>query len=363
MNVIDLFCGAGGLSRGFMDAGFKIIVGCDNDQDALNTFSKNHDGGVALNADLSKQETIAEILKIVDGKQIDVVIAGPPCQSFSLTGKRRYGVLDDPRNYLYKAVVDLIGQVKPKGFIIENVPGMFSMHNGNTREEILRCLRELGYNVDCKILLAADYGVPQTRKRLVFMGVRKDIGEPVFPRPTHGPSVGRQYITCEEAIDDLPSREDGSIGKSPDRYTHEPNTEYERKMRGLNNILYNHVATAHKDFVKEVIAMVPDGGNYKDLPEGVGTSRTFHMAWTRLNSKLPARTVDTGHRNLFHYKYNRVPTVRESARMQSFPDNFVFTGSRTKQERQVGNAVPPLVGYALGMELRKIIEGREAHND
>lgn len=357
LNAIDLFCGAGGLSRGFMDAGFNILVGCDNDQDALNTFSLNHSGGIALNADLSKQETVKKIMEIAGGNKIDVVIAGPPCQSFSLTGKRRYGVLDDPRNYLYKAVVDLIGQVKPKGFVIENVPGLYSMHKGNIREEILRSLRELGYNVECKILLAADYGVPQTRKRLVFMGVRSDIGKPRFPIPTYGPTTDKKYITCEEAIDDLPSREDGNVGVSPDKYTHAPNTDYERKMRGSCDVLYNHIATAHKEFVKEVIAMVPDGGNYKDLPEGVGTSRNFHMAWTRLNSKLPARTVDTGHRNVFHYKYNRVPTVRESARIQSFTDDFIFTGPRTKQDRQVGNAVPPLMGYALGQELRKIIEG------
>lgn len=359
MNAIDLFCGAGGLSKGFMDAGYNIIVGCDNDQDALNTFSKNHNGGVALNADLSKSETVDEILKIANGRSVDVVIAGPPCQSFSLTGKRRYGVLDDPRNYLYKAVVNLIGKVNPKGFIIENVPGLYSMHKGAIREEILRVLRELDYNVDCKILLAADYGVPQMRKRLIFMGVRNDIGTPVFPVPTYGPTTEKPYITCKEAIDDLPPRENGQVGVSPDLYTNKPNSEYERKMRGKCDILYNHIATAHKDFVKEVISMVPDGGNYKDLPEGVGTSRKFHMAWTRLNSKLPSRTVDTGHRNVFHYKYNRVPTVRENARLQSFPDDFVFTGSRTKQERQVGNAVPPLMGYALGMELKRIIEGSD----
>lgn len=122
------------------------------------------------------------------------------------------------------------------------------------------------------------------------------------------------------------------------------------------SILYNHIATNHKQFVKDTIALVPEGGNYKDLPEGVGNSRNFHMAWTRLDGNAPARTVDTGHRNLFHYELNRVPTVRESARIQSFPDNFVFKGSRTKQERQVGNAVPPLLGQALAEELLKIIE-------
>lgn len=359
MNAIDLFCGAGGLSKGFMDAGFNIIVGCDNDQDALNTFELNHNGAIALNADLSKQETIDEIKHLAQGKLIDVVIAGPPCQGFSVTGPRNF---DDPRNKLYLAVIELVKQYLPKGFIIENVPGMANMYDGQVKDEVIRRFTNLGYNIEAKILCAADYGVPQIRKRLIFMGIRKDIGKPHFPDPVLDE---KHYITCRDAIDDLPSRENGDLGKERDVYTSEPRTEYQRKMRGNCNILYNHVATNHKDFVKEVISQVPEGGNYKDLPDGVGTSRTFHMAWTRLNGYMPARTVDTGHRNLFHYKYNRVPTVRESARIQSFPDDFIFTGSRTKQERQVGNAVPPLLGYALGCELKRIIEngaGDDKHN-
>ena len=127
-------------------------------------------------------------------------------------------------------------------------------------------------------------------------------------------------------------------------------------MRGDCTVLSNHVATAHKDFVKDTIAQVPDGGNYKDLPPGVGESRIFHMAWTRLASNKPARTVDTGHRNLFHYKWNRCPTVRESARIQSFPDDFVFVGTRTQQNRQVGNAVPVLLGKALAEQILKYID-------
>lgn len=199
------------------------------------------------------------------------------------------------------------------------------------------------------------YGVPQMRKRLVFMGVRKDIGNPHFPDPTFGPETKKPYRTCRDAISDLPTRTN-NLGKNEDEYVKPAETEYQVLMRDGCSILYNHIATNHKQFVKDTIALVPEGGNYKDLPEGVGNSRSFHMAWTRLDGNAPARTVDTGHRNLFHYELNRVPTVRESARIQSFPDNFVFKGSRTKQERQVGNAVPPLLGQALAEELLKIIE-------
>ena len=206
MNAIDLFCGAGGLSKGFMDAGYDIIVGCDNDQDALNTFELNHKGAIALNADLSKQETIDEIRKLAGDKHIDVVIAGPPCQGFSLTGPRHF---DDPRNKLYLAVIALVKQYMPEGFIIENVPGMATMYNGQVRDEILRRFRDMGYNVDAKILCAADYGVPQMRKRLIFMGVRKDIGEPFFPEPILDKE---HYVTCREANDDLPRRDGDYMG-------------------------------------------------------------------------------------------------------------------------------------------------------
>ena len=351
MNAIDLFCGAGGLSKGFIDAGYSIIVGVDNDQDALNTFALNHNGAIALNEDLSKQETFDKIKRLAGDKPIDVIIAGPPCQGFSLTGPRNF---DDERNTLYLAVIEMVKQYKPKGFIIENVPGMATLYKGQIKDEILKRFRVMGYNVDCKVLKACDYGVPQMRKRLVFMGIRKDLGQPHFPEATFGPNTDRPYRTCRDAISDLPSRKN-ELGINEDKYFEPASSEYQKLMRGNCSVLYNHVATDHKDFVKETIALVPEGGNYKDLPSGVGESRKFHMAWTRLDGNAPARTVDTGHRNIFHYEYNRVPTVRENARIQSFPDDFVFTGTRTKQDRQVGNAVPPLLGFALGKELISIL--------
>ena len=218
----------------------------------------------------------------------------------------------------------------------------------------------MGYNIDCKILKACDYGVPQMRKRLIFMGIRKDLGEPCFPEAQFGPGTDRPYRTCRDAISDLPTR-NTELGTNEDVYSQDAATEYQKMMRKNCMVLSNHVATNHKDFVKETIALVPEGGNYKDLPVGVGESRTFHMAWTRLDGNAPARTVDTGHRNLFHYELNRVPTVRENARIQSFPDDFVFTGTRTKQDRQVGNAVPPLLGEALGKAILGILG--EKNND
>lgn len=349
MNAIDLFAGCGGLSKGFMDSGFDIIVGVDNEQTALNTFALNHNGATALNADLSQKETYDEIMSIVGKREVDVIIAGPPCQGFSLTGPRNF---DDKRNKLYLAVFEMVKQYQPKGFVIENVPGMATLYNGQIKDEILRRFRRLGYNTECKILCAADYGVPQMRKRLIFMGIRKDVGYPEFPEPKF---TSDTYITCCEAIDDLPSLEN-DLGAEESDYTSDPITEYQKLMRGTCSVLHNHLGTNHTKMVQDTIALVPEGGNYRDLPTGWGESRKFHEAWTRYDGNKPSKTIDTGHRNHFHYKYNRVPTVRENARLQSFPDDFIFTGTKTQQSRQVGNAVPPLLGQALANSMLKIIE-------
>ena len=200
-----------------------------------------------------------------------------------------------------------------------------------------------------QILTAADYGVPQIRKRLVFVGIKDK--EFIFPKPLLEP---KNYITTEEAISDLPARAK-DLGEEKDIYPKNPLSEYQKKMRRNQKILFNHVATNHTDLVKSIIAQVPNGGNHKDLPKGIGGNRKFNEAWTRYNSKKPSRTIDTGHRNHFHYKYNRVPTVRENARLQSFPDDFIFTGTKTSQNRQVGNAVPPLLGFTIAKQLLKYL--------
>lgn len=352
MNAIDLFAGCGGLSKGFLDAGFDVIIGVDNDTAALNTFQLNHNGAIALNADLSKQETFDQIKKIAGERTIDVIIAGPPCQGFSLTGPRNF---DDERNKLYLAVFEMVKQYNPKAFIIENVPGMATLYNGEIKNEILKRFKALNYHVECRIIVAADYGVPQMRKRLIFMGIRSDLGTPVFPEVLYTPN---NYRTCRDAISDLPALTD-TLGQEECDYTTNPTTEYQRIMRKNSKRLYNHTATNHTQMVKDTIALVPEGGNYKDLPKGVGESRKFHEAWTRYDGNKPSKTIDTGHRNHFHYEYNRVPTVRENARLQSFPDDFIFTGTRTQQYRQVGNAVPPLLGYYLGLSIKKIISEGE----
>ena len=348
MNVIDLFSGCGGLSLGFQEAGFHVMLGVDNDKAALTTFARNHTDSVAENIDLASSSAMERIAEIAGDRSVDVIVAGPPCQGFSLTGPRNF---DDPRNKLYLSVIAAVRRFKPKAFVIENVPGMASLYGGEVKDEIIRRFQSMGYNVNWKILLAADYGVPQLRRRLVFVGVQKKFGQFAFPAPIRTPD---NYVTCEQAIGDLPSRQD-ELGSETDSYLSAPLSDYAKMMRGTQNVLHNHVATNHTDHVKSVIALVPPGGNYKDLPPGVGDSRKFHVAWTRYHGQKPSNTIDTGHRNHFHYKYNRVPTIREFARLQSFPDDFVFCRTKTQQNRQVGNAVPPLLGKAIASQLAAVI--------
>lgn len=348
LNVLDLFCGCGGLSYGFLQAGFDVILGIDNDEAALNTFKKNHKKSKAANINLADDDICEQIDNIISNQRVDVIIGGPPCQGFSLTGPRNFY---DKRNKLYLAMVSTVKYFKPKAFLIENVTGMATLYGGEVKNKIVECFTELGYNVNVQVLCAADYGVPQIRKRLVFVGIRKDLGEFEFPKKLKTPE---NYVSCEEALSDLPALE-SDLGTEEAEYKKAPITDYQKKMRKNSRKLYNHVATNHTKEVKSVIALVPEGGNYKDLPPGVGTSRKFNEAWTRYHSKKPSRTIDTGHRNHFHYKYNRVPTVRENARLQSFPDDFVFYGTKTQQNRQVGNAVPPMLGYNLAKQIKKYI--------
>lgn len=352
LNTIDLFAGCGGLSKGFLDAGYNVILGIDNNDPALETFAYNHHGAQPLNADLSDSKTFNIIDEMINHQKIDIIIAGPPCQGFSLTGPRNF---DDPRNKLYLAVFEAVKRYNPQAFVIENVTGMATLYDGQIKEEIMKRFTKLGYNVNAQILCAADYGVPQIRKRLIFVGLRKEFGNFVFPAPILDKD---NYVTCKEALSDLPSLEN-DLGSEISEYIMPPQSEYQKKMRGDCNILYNHVATAHTQLVKDTIALVPEGGNYKDLPPGVGESRKFNEAWTRYHSEKPSKTIDTGHRNHFHYKYNRVPTIRENARLQSFPDDFVFLGTKTQQNRQVGNAVPPLLGYYLGMKIKEHLVVKE----
>lgn len=357
-NVIDLFSGAGGLSRGFMDAGFDVLLGVDFDEAALKTFRENHGNAETMQLDLFNHDNLQHILQFLDEKKLnlDVLVGGPPCQGFSLAGPR--SELDE-RNRLYEAMVKLAKFSSPKVVVLENVPGLLTLFEGKGAERIVRDFTELGYKVEKKILYAPDFGVPQIRKRVFFVCVSSELSDFKFPIPTFNTE---NYITCEQAINDLPSLE-MNIGKNEMDYEIGALNEYQESMRENSKKLYNHVGTKHEPKTVDLIKMVPEGKNFRALPVPYNTMFKYNEALTRYHSKKPSLTINTGHRSHFHYKWNRIPTVRESARLQTFPDDFIFYGNKTQQYRQVGNAVPPLMGKNIALSVKALLLEVDERND
>lgn len=352
-NVLDLFCGCGGLSRGFIDAGFNVPLGIDFDDMALKTFAANHENSSTLKLDLFNHNNIALIQKYLDEHdiKIDVLVGGPPCQGFSLAGPRQ---IDDSRNKLYQAMVKTAALLKPKVVVLENVPGIVQLHGGLVGEKIISDFTKLGYKIRYKILYAPDYGIPQIRKRTFFVGLLDAVDFFEFPVPI---LKEEQYVTCEQAIDDLPALE-GVYGDDVQDYPTKPHSEYQRLMRIGSKHIYNHIGTIHDAKTLKFLAMIPEGKNYKSLPKEYAGIYKYHEALTRYHSKKPSPTINTGHRSHFHYKWLRIPTVRESARLQSFKDTFIFFGNKSQQYKQVGNAVPPMLGYVVAKEILKWLKAK-----
>ncbi|WP_109128254.1 DNA cytosine methyltransferase [Aggregatibacter segnis] len=341
LTVLDLFCGCGGLSLGFQQAGFNVKLGIDAWEDAIKTFNFTHKSAKGIVADLFSISP-QEISKTTGLDTVDIIIGGPPCQGFSIAGKR---MIDDERNQLYKSFVEFVSFYRPKAFLMENVPNIMSMGKGVIKEQITQDFEKLGYHISSKILMASDFGVPQNRRRAFFIGFKENCNFE-FPTP-----FTNQAVTSFDAISDLP---DYSVSDG-EKYPIDIQSEYQNFMRENSLGLYNHQITQHNEKTVSIISLVPDGGNYKDLPEEFRKTRNVNIAWTRLNSQKPSFTIDTGHRHHFHYKFNRVPTVRESARIQSFPDNFIFLGTKTSQYKQVGNAVPPMLAKILAIQIKKYL--------
>jgi len=339
-NILDIFCGAGGFSCGLeMHPELNVLAGIDNDEKALHTFKMNHHNASVINFDLGKvTDALFNELDPIINNNLDMLVGGPPCQGFSIAGKR---LEDDPRNSLWLAYITLVKRYKPSIIFLENVPTIVSTKNGDVSRMICSSFEEMGYNVKVEVVMASDFGVPQNRKRAIFVATQK--GLPLFEFPQKQ-SV---KVSTEEALNDLPLLND-NLGEEKSTYSLPPQSKYQEFIRNNSSTLYNHTAVNHTQKTKDIIALVPDGKNHKSLPDHLKSTRKVNIAWTRMNSKTPCFTIDAGHNHHFHYKANRVPTVRECARIQSFPDTFIFYGTRTSQYRQVGNAVPPLLGYELG---------------
>lgn len=344
MRVIDLFSGVGGLSLGFQMVDIDIVLSVEHDKEIANTYKLNHPNTEIYCEDIENLDIIALEKQY---KNIDIVIGGPPCQGFSQKGKRLN--LDDDRNYLFKYFIKFVEIFKPKYFLLENVPNIITTSEGFFKNEIIKAFEELGYTVDCGILLASDFGIPQNRRRAFFLG-RKGKKFLNLPDPTY------KKTTIKEAIYDLPFIASGE-GEETYEYQVEPQSEYQRLMRGSCTKIYNHQATKHSELALKKLAMIPKGKGKEVLPKEYLTKSIYSGTWTRLNEDGLAPTIttrfDTPSSGMFtHPILDRCLTVREGARIQSFPDNFIFYGSKSSQLKQVGNAVPPL----LAMEIAKIIK-------
>lgn len=373
--VIDIFGAPGGMSEGFKQAGFKILAAIDNFEWGCRTLECNHPDTLVLNEDVTKVD-IPALKNKIDGTGIDVLIGGPPCQGFSLVGRPKIaslngnkpGKLKDPRNKLYKTYFKFVETLKPEFFVMENVQGILSLHNGKVRDDILGICDRLGYSVDFKVLNAADYGVPQARKRVFFVGNKSGARENPFPEPTHAAKNGNKNnsklkpcVTVSDAISDLPPLEVGEGKEELEYTTKNTTTPYQKEMRKSSGFIYSHVARPHNNRDIGIFKLIRKGHKYSELPKNLKPYRCdiFKDKYNVLDSKKPSRTI-VAHLSkdglgFIHPRQNRSITVREAARLQSFPDRFRFMGSRTWQFIQVGNAVPPKLAKAIASHIKNYL--------
>lgn len=358
-NVLDLFCGCGGMSWGLQKKGFHIVAGIDNWETALKTYAYNHPGAVALQEDLSLADPQDILDSIPGNQQIDVIIGGPPCQGFSKNTPASWRFLEDPRNQLYKAYLRFVDAIRPKVVIIENVAEIYNAYNGVVRREIIDTLTQWGYSIQVKIINMSHYGVPQNRKRCFFFASLE--GTPSFPAEQN------EIVSAWEAISDLPvvNQGDGFDGM---QYTMEPSTPYQMHMRRHSKEVWNHIGRKMKPIQSARIASIGPGQALKDMPPELQVKGGYSGAYGRLDYVSVAPTITRwvfhiGSGRYAHPREIRGLTMREAARIQSFSDDFVFLGSATEQAGQIGNAVPPLFMEQLADNIIDALEGKVTEHE
>lgn len=356
INVLDLFCGCGGISSGFKQAGFNIIGGIDFDPDSISTFQFNFKNSKAICADLLNYND-NRIIEDFGNEKIDIIVGGPPCQGFS-SANRWQKEKNDPRNRLFFEYLRFVEILKPKVVLIENVRGILTRDNGYAKTRIYELLNNLGYNVASEILNAADYGVPQKRLRAFFVAVNRDFRNTTFNFET---LQKRDRVNVKDAIGEL-----YYFDKDYNEIlilANEPDSEFRKYLRSKSSLVLNHDIRYPAELTQKRISYVPQGGNWESIPKDLFNNlrnNRHSSAYKRLKEDECSVTIDTGnaHSNYFHPLYNRLPTVREAARLQSFKDDFIFQGSRSHQYRQVGNAVPPLLANAIANEIKKLFKNK-----
>lgn len=411
--IVDLFAGAGGLAEGFRQQGFAVAAGTDIDPDACATFARSFPDAVTLHGDIRGAELRERLLDAA--RDVDVLVGGPPCQAFSQV-RNHSRLIDDPRNSLYREFVAILGDLRPRAFMMENVPGMDQL---GVREQVAADLSLDGeYRVLPQLMDAADFGVPQTRKRLLFLGVRSDLGEPPptlrgtgatgavklvrvpgATRTTYAVDGDRtmaerlldpddgSIVSARQALGDLEFLRRGRRqSRASESSLPEPTSAYQRRMRAGAEALTNVNVPRMTDDTALRLAAIPSGGNHLDLDDALrqryltgqrwgqdnGTGRLgrrHYYAYRRLHPEMWSWTLNTKADSVYHYGAVRALSVREFARLQSFPDYFEFTtdprrgpltgrisgGAGHSLYRQVGNAVPPLLAAAAAEALHKVL--------
>lgn len=361
LKVIDLFCGVGGLTYGFAhNDNFQVVAANEILPNMAKAYALNHPTVKVYVEDIKHFDAtkVARDLKI-QASEIDIVIGGPPCQAYSTVGKR---LIDDPRGKLFQEYYRVLKEFNPKLFVFENVKGLLSMQGGEVLKTIISLFESLGYRVKYKVLNAADYGVPQIRERVIIVGSKLRT-EFEYPKPTHrnpaeesdfSNSKLQPYLTLETAISDLPfikTNEESFV------YAHDPQNDFQIVMRQhAPSKLMDHNAPKNNDKLVKIMESLPDGGTPRDLPKSLRPHSGFTNTYCRLWWKRPSTTIT---RNLstpsssrcIHPKAPRALTTREGARIQCFPDDYQFYGSRSDRNLQVGNAVPTFLSNALAKSI------------
>lgn len=384
MKSVDFFSGAGGLSCGLRMAGFESLLGSDIHPTYAATFANNHLGTKVITRDIRElsAQDILELTGLKSG-ELDLIAGGPPCQGFSVNAPVRS--LDDQRNHLFKDYLRIAEILKPKAILIENVPGLVSLGKGTVVEAIYRELKRMGYTVEHRILFAGHYGVPQMRFRMIFIALR-DGGKIEFPEPTHNAQAVANFSGAKElclkihplfsqqlekqatvwdAISDLPQLKAGEALNDVE-YSTPPQSTLQELLREGSKKIYNHACAKLGAVNFERLKHIPQGGSWRDIPHELlpaGLQRARRSDHTkrygRLHPDAMCSTIltkcDPHWGSFFHPTQDRAISVREAARIQTFPDRYIFSGSLTEQFEQVGNAVPPLMAKAIGETIKRLI--------
>lgn len=352
-NVIDLFAGVGGLSYGFSSLPqFDIIAANEIEKDISIAYKLNHPNVEMFNCDITNL-TEEILLKTLKGRFIDIVIGGPPCQSYSTLGKR---CMDDRANLFmqYKRVLKIL---QPKVFVFENVVGILSIDNGKLFAQVQAEFEELGYKLQHKVLDAVDFGVPQHRQRVFLVGFKGE-NDFIFPEPTHGEGL-KPYVNLKDAIGDLPILESG---EKKDFYSDDISNEFLKFVRKNSSaVVEEHSAPKNGDHLIRIMKALKDGQSKNDLPEDIRPKSGYGNTYAKLWWNKPSTTITRNFAcpsssRCIHPRDSRAMSIREGARLQSFPDDYKFYGSDSMKRLEIGNAVPPLLSIAIAKQTLKLLK-------